>query len=269
VRGTTVILWLLLSSSLFGQVVLSRRVYTVRGQSYQQIWTWDPSSGAMRALTNSPRDHYLPVCKGGGRITFVSPGKYDTNTKLWSFNRATGEERVIGPGPAIPASNPGVKGCDTFAKAGALEACGKEQELFISRNGKRVGQFHIELNDCPAPSGGKHEPCGTPIQFLEWSPDLKWLVVGEVSSLGQSDYSFVDTASFKLHKGPSAADVLWLPGRDELLYATPQDLAPLPGTRRPRTVWAQQLMLFHPQSGKATALTSGTTFVTDLSLCDR
>jgi hypothetical protein len=267
-RGTTVIMLLSLTCSLFGQVVLSRRVYKERGPSYQQIWTWDGSSGAMRALTNSPRDHYLPTCNDG-EMTFVSPGKYDTNTKLWSFNRATGEEHVIGSGPAIPESDPGAKGCDTFAKAGALEACGKEQDLFVSRDGKRVGQFHIELNDCPAPKSGMHEPCGTPIQFLAWSPDLKWLLVGEVSSLGQSDYYFVDAATVKLHKGPSAADVLWLPGRDELLYTTPMDVAPLPGTRRLRTVWVQQLMLFDPQRGKTTAVTSGTTLVTDLSRCDR
>jgi hypothetical protein len=259
---------LLLTCSLLGQVVLSRRVYKEHGASYQQIWTWNPADGALRMLTDSPRDHYQPACRAA-KVTFVSPGKWEPNTRLWSFDRATGAEHVIGPGLAMPDPKRGAKGCDVFAKAGALEACGKGQDLFVSRDGKRVGQFHIELNDCPDANSGTHEPCGTPIQDLEWSPNMKWLLAGEVSSLGQSDYSFVDAATMKLRKGPSAADALWLPGRDELLYTTPADLAPLPGARRARNVWVQQLMLFDPANGKNTALTSGPTYVTDLSLCER
>src|SRR5580658_5559396 len=89
------------TSSLSGQVVFSRRVYKEQGPSYQQIWTWNPSNGVLKALTYSPRDHYLPVCTSGA-ITFVSPEPWQAAAKLWSFDPASGKERVIGP-PLIPA----------------------------------------------------------------------------------------------------------------------------------------------------------------------
>jgi hypothetical protein len=53
------------------QVVFSWRVYKERGPSFQQIWSWNPVSGALRALTQSPRDHLRPKCDNG-KITFVS-----------------------------------------------------------------------------------------------------------------------------------------------------------------------------------------------------
>jgi hypothetical protein len=107
------ILAFFLASSLAGQVVFSRRVYKERGASYQQIWAWNPASGSLKALTHSPRNHYLPACTGG-KITFVSPEKWAENSKLWSFDPASGEERVIGPAPAEkghPEASP-KNGCD-------------------------------------------------------------------------------------------------------------------------------------------------------------
>jgi hypothetical protein len=62
---------------------------------------------------------------------------------------------------------------------------------------------------------------------------------------------------------------LWLPGREQLLYTTPEDLAPLPGARRKRKVWVQQLILFDPATGKSTAITSGVTNNFDASWCSK
>jgi len=266
---------LFLVSSLSAQVVFSRRVYQEHGTSYQQIWSWNPANGTLKALTQSPRNHYLPACRGG-KITFVSPEKWGDNSKLWSFDPTTGEERMIGPAPEPPerpAAAP-KNGCDQSAKAGALEACAKEEELSITRAGQPIGHFRIQVNDCTDANGGAHGPCDTPILFLKWSPDSKWLLVGELgretgSSAPQFDYYLVNSATMKLQKVASAEQysMIWLPGRDELLYTTPRDLASLPGARRERGVWVQQLMRFTPATGTSQAITSGVTNNLDAALC--
>lgn len=272
-RLVILILSFFAASSLSGQVVFSRRVYREQGRSFQQIWTWNPANGALTALTQSPRNHYLPACTGS-EITFVSPQKYEEGSKLWSFDRKSGEEREIGPAPAPPDRKPPADGCDASAKAGTLEACGKEEDLFLSREGKPIGEFHIPANECVIDGRGTLGPCPTPIESLEWSPDSKWLLVEERglhtnSTSPQSDYYVVDPVTMKLSKAASAVSALWLPGRDVLLYTAPRDLAPLPGTRTERTVWVQQLMLFDPATGKGTAITSGVTNNLDASMCSR
>jgi hypothetical protein len=262
------------TSSLSGQVVFSRRVYKEQGPSYQQIWTWNPSSGALKALTHSPRNHYLPACTGG-KITFVSPEEWEAGAKLWSFDPASGEERAIGPPPTPPRHETTPRnGCYTFAKAGSLEACGKDEDVSVSRAGKVIGRFNIQTNECPIDDRGTIGKCDTPILSLEWSPDAKWLLVGKLgletgSTAPQFDYYVIETAAMKLTKVASAAQygILWLPGRDQLLYTTPVDLAPLPGARRQRNVWVRQLILFDPATGKGAAITSGVTNNLDASLC--
>jgi hypothetical protein len=268
-RLLILILSLFAASSLSGQVVFSRRVYKEQGRSYQQIWTWNPANGVLKALTQSRRDHYLPACTNG-KITFVSPEPYEKNSKLWSFDPASGEERLIGPAP-MPASHetPPKNDCPRFAKAGGFEACGNDEDLTVSRTGKVVGHVNIQTNDCPLDNHGNIGKCATPIFFLRWSPDAKWLLVGEVDNAHESDYYVVEAATMELTKVASASDILWLPQRDELLYVTPMDLAPLAGARRERNVWVQQLMLFDPATGKSTAITSGVTNNVDASLCGR
>jgi len=135
-----VILSLYLAPALSGQVVFSRRVYKEQGASYQQIWSWNPANGALKALTHSPRNHYLPTCTGA-KITFVSPEKWADNSKLWSFDPLNGEERVVSNEPE-PPSRPQASpknACDWSAKAGVLEACGTEEDLSLSRNRQPIG----------------------------------------------------------------------------------------------------------------------------------
>ena len=158
-----------------------------------------------------------------------------------------------------------------FANAGSLEACSKDEGLSVSRAGKPIGQFNIQTTDCPIDDRGTMGKCDTPISFLEWSPGAKWLLVGQVVDVHESGYSVVEAATMKLTKVASASqyDILWLPGREELLYTTPQDLAPVPGARRERQVWVQQLILFDPATGTSTAITSGVTNNFDASWCSR
>jgi hypothetical protein len=250
------------TSSVSGQVVFSRRVYKEQGASYQQIWAWVPPSGVLKALTRSPRNHFLPACTGG-EITFV------VNSKLWSFDPASGQERVVGPAPMPPDHEPKPqRGCDVFAKAGSLEACGKAEDLSLSRGNKGIG--HFKTDECPIDNHGTLGKCETPIQSLEWSRDAKWLLVGALEDLHEWDYYVVNPSTMKLTRVATAFpnSALLLPGRDELLYTTPEDLAQLPGTRRERQVWVQQLIRFEPATGKSNAITSGVSNNLEASFCN-
>jgi hypothetical protein len=252
---------LCLTLCLCGQeVVFSRRVYKEQGQSYQQIWSWNPANDVLKELTQSARDHYHPACEDGS-ITFVSE-----NAKLWSFNPTTREERIIGPPPNHQPKP--WNGCDVFAKTGNLEACGKGEDLSVSRDNKAIG--HFKTDECPIDEHGTLGKCESPIQSLEWSPDAKRLLVGALEDLHQWDYYVVDPAAMKLTRVATAFpnSALWLPGRDELLYTTPEYLAPLPGAPRERQVWVQQLIRFDPATGKSAAITSGVTKNLDASLCN-
>ena len=280
----TILALLLVSLLLPGQVVFSHRSYKERGSSYQEIWNWNPADGALQPLTNSARDHYRPLCRDGNAgtpegdvrgITFVSPREFEPEAKLWSFDRASGEECVIGPAPQVSddeAGKPAANGCDHFASAGGMDACAKEEDLTLRRAGKAVAHFHIQLNICLTADGKTNGPCATPIESLVWSPDKKWLIVEELgletnSSAPQSDYYLVNAATLRLCKAVSAFEMVWLPERDQMVYVTPRELAPLPGAKRGRNVWVQQLMLNDAATGKTTAITSGVSSNRDPSLC--
>jgi WD40 repeat protein len=235
-RGTrqraTVILALFVSSA-FGEVIFSRRVYKEHGASYQQIFIWNPADGVLKELTHSPRDHYHPTCDGR-IVKFTSPSPAVTDdVKLWSLNTATGEEKVVGPAPE-PQETPDSQSrrCEEFAKVGELEACGKEETLVVSRSGRQIGRFQIQVNICPIDNHGTIGKCETPIRSLDWTEDGKWLLIGEEglndgSGQRQDDYYLVNLATMKLNTVASASTAFWLPGRDQIVYVTPEGLAPL------------------------------------------
>ena len=253
------------------QVVFSRRVYKERGRSFQQIWIWKPATGVLRALTHSSRNHFFPICTGG-KINFFSSGyKWVPDSMLWSFDPTNGEERLIGPAPMPATPEPArTDNCEVFAKAESLEACGKEEDLSVSRDNKAIG--HINISPDPNEQ--------TPIASLEWSPDAKWLLVGAVEDVHEADYFVVNPTMMKLTKVATAETALWLPERDQIIFTTPQDLAQLTGSYERHkhfaniygeflNVWVQHLVLFNPATGKSTALTSGLTDNFEASLCSR
>jgi hypothetical protein len=195
--------------------------------------------------------------------------------KLWSLNPVSGKESIIGTIPE-PKEKPVSRtaGWDHFAKAGELGACGNEETLVVSRSGKQIGRFQIEINTCPIGSHGTIGKCETPIRSLDWSKDGKWLLIGEEglndgTGRRQDDYYLVNTATMKLSTVASAYTAFWLPGRDQILYVTPADLAFLPGGPRKRNVWVQQFMFFDPVKGVPTAITSGITNNVDPSRCEK
>jgi hypothetical protein len=272
-KRATVTLALLFVASASGGVIFSRRIYKEHGASYQQIWTWNPADGLLKALTDSPRDHYNPICEGR-IIKFTSPSPDVTDdVRLWSLNPSTGEESVAGPALESKGKlNSRTRGCDQFAKWGEIEACGTEETLVVSRSGKQIGRFQIQVSTCPIDNHGTIGKCETPIRSLDWTEDGKWLLIGEEglndgSGQRQDDYYLVNLATMKLSTVASAYTAFWLPGRDQIVYVTPQDLSPLEGGHRKRNVWVQQLMFFDPVKGVPTAITSGLTNNVDPSWC--
>jgi hypothetical protein len=196
------------------------------------------------------------------------------DVKLWSLTPATGEESVVGPAPE-PKEKPGSqkRACGQFAKLGELEACANEETLAVSRSGKQISRFQIEVNTCPIDNHGAIGKCETPIRSLAWAEDGKWLLIGEEglndgSGQRQDDYYLVNLATMKLSTVGSAYTAFWLPSRDQIVYVTPQGLAPLEGGYRKRSVWVQQLMFFDPVKGAPTSVTSGLTNNVDASWCE-
>jgi Tol biopolymer transport system component len=90
---------------LDGQTILSRRVYTVHGRSWRQLWIARSGSSEFRQLTDSKRDHMEPLCSRDGKlIYFVSDrdgarslNAYAgaTDREVWAFDRQTGQERRV------------------------------------------------------------------------------------------------------------------------------------------------------------------------------
>lgn len=128
------------------------------------------------------------------------------------------------------------------------------------------------MNICLTEDGKTNGPCDTPIESLAWSPDKKWLIVEELgletgSSASQSDYYLVNAATLKIIKAVSAFEMVWLPERDQMVYVTPMELAPLPGAKRERNVWVQQLMRYDATTGKISAITSRLGWNVNPALC--
>jgi hypothetical protein len=131
-----------------GQVVFSRRVYKEQGRSYQQIWLWNAADGSLKQLSDSARDHFKPVCSGE-RILFVSPEEWEENARLWSFDRATRQERIAGAVPGEQERESAAGGCAVSASSGLLQACGNGQDVAISCEGKPVGRVHVGEDETP------------------------------------------------------------------------------------------------------------------------
>jgi hypothetical protein len=149
---------------------------------------------------------------------------------------------------------------------------------WLSVFGERAfgGELDLLKTVCTTSLGAKTVQCGkceTPIRSLDWTEDGKWLLIGEEglndgSGQRQDDYYLVNLATMKLSTVASAYTAFWLPGRDQIVYVTPQDLVPLPGGQRKHNVWVQQLMFFDPVNGMPTAITSGPTNNVDSSWCE-
>jgi len=249
------------SQFCYSQVIFSRRVYRQHGRTYQQLWEWNPASGALRPLTRSSREHIWPMCKDKGRrIQFIRPEELKPADQLWEFNRATGAERMLAakaPDLAEPVHG---KDCTWEARSGPLLACAAEDSLTISRAAKTAGHWTL---------GSQYDP----IESLHWSADGRWLLVETLgkntsSSSPQSDIHIVDVASRRVIEAGSGLGAAWIPGRDVIFFTTPRDLAPLPWSPN-HTAWVERLVTFDVATRKTTPVTKGFSDDLDPVLCPR
>ena len=73
----------------------------------------------------------------------------------------------------------------------------------VSRSGKQIGRFQIQVDTCPIDNHGTIGKCETPIRSLDWTEDGKWLLIGEEglndgSGQRQDDYYLVNLTTMKL-----------------------------------------------------------------------
>jgi hypothetical protein len=247
------------------QVLISRRIYRQNGPSHHQIWNWNPATGTLRQLTHSARAHYQPACSPGGQtIHFVSPKAgapedWPLDARLWSFNRATGVERIASSKPfSQSASNPAQPDCPISARAGGLLACARGQDVVFSRNQSEIARIRVAKQEIR-------------ITRLSWSPSREWLLVDTFgqnsnSTYPQSDYYALDVVGRKVIAAGSGNYAVWVPGKTAILYVPPRVLTPLPG-RTGHSVWVSHVVLFDLSTQKTTAITSGLTSDLDLSVC--
>jgi hypothetical protein len=244
------------------QVLISRRVYKQNGPSYQQIWNYNPADGALQPLTHSARAHSQPACSSNGKtILFVSPEDGLPGAERWSFNRATGVERVISNQRVIhPAAeeNHGTPECAVSARAGDLLACASGREVILFRNQAQIARARVAKQNLR-------------IGKLSWSPSREWLLVDTLgensnSSSPQSDYYALDVLSRKVIPIGSGNSGLWIPGKTAVLYTTPRELTPLPSPSK-HSVWVSHVVSFDLATKKTADITSGLTNDTDLSVC--
>jgi Tol biopolymer transport system component len=75
------------ASATAQQVVFSRRVYTIHGRSFQQLWVWSPSGRKLEPLTRSAQNHERPTCSADGQQVFFTSGAGHCHTASDSGHR--------------------------------------------------------------------------------------------------------------------------------------------------------------------------------------
>ena len=250
------------------QVVFSRRVYRIRGRSYQQLWIWSPSDGRLEPLTRSARDHERPRCsRDGTQIFFESDGEH------WRLDRNTGIERPVdNASPPASANAPDVRPpqCDdhtlSISPDGLRAACAAHGEDIVIVD---LGNLR-EIERAPF---GQRYSTGEPYPPWSlqstWSPDARQLLVGTYGGSSTSpalDYFLLDLATEQWAPAFKGNHPVWLPDGANIVFSTPRELVELPGPRE-RRVWAAHLAIYNLAARQQTQLTSGVTNNEEPTLC--
>jgi hypothetical protein len=181
--------------------------------------------------------------------------------KRWSFNRATGVERVIANKLVAPPAAPLAEGkpdCSVSARAGDLLACASGRDVVLFRNQAQIAHVRVAKHDLR-------------ISRLSWSPSREWLLVDTLgqnsnSTSPQSDYYAVDVVSRKVAPAGVGNSGIWVPGKTAVLYTTPRELTLLPNSSK-HSVWVSHVVLFDPTTNKTVDITSGLTSDRDIAVC--
>jgi len=243
------------------EVIVSRRVYAPAGRSFHQLWVWSPDTGALEQLTRAPRDHHNPRCAADGRAIDFSSGD-----RRLRFDRGTASEMPIDDAPAAARNGSRadeqieVRGCDggtaSHAHDASRVACAVHGDAIAVVDVRTERELErVAFN--PQSSGGYPYP-PWPLQST-WAPDDTLLLVGTYGYGSSStssflDYFVLDVATRRWTRAFSGNDAAWLDDGRRIVFTTPRDLAPLPGT--PKHVWTTQLAVFDLATGSVAALTS-------------
>lgn len=262
------------------QVVFSRRVYQVRGPSFQQLWTWSVADGTLAQLTNSPRDHTSPICSADGRDVFFdswSPPNPPGPPRRWAFDRKSGVERPLkvvdstrvqlGREPVADFAPP----CDDDSAVASPDrsrvACtAKGVEIVILDFDTRQEIARIAFQQRYL-SGEPYPPW--PLQS-SWSLDGRYLLVGTGAPTSSTsphlDYFVLNLSTEQWTRAFSGNNPIWLPGSTRVVFSTERDLAPLPGSSKHK-VWVAHLALYDYAMGAVQLLTSGVSNNEEPTLC--
>jgi Tol biopolymer transport system component len=159
--------------------------------------------------------------------------------------------------------------CDrpVWSPDGSRLACAAGQDITIVDvdTQKEIERIRFSEHD------SRGEPYATPPEPAAWSADGRTLLVGTYgengsSSSPQSDYFVVDLATKSWTRATTGNDVVWLPGRNTIVYSTPRDLAPLAPSGA-HSVWSAHLAIFDLDTHEEKLLTSGVTNNEQPTLC--
>jgi hypothetical protein len=260
---------LLLTSMLHAQqIVFSHRVYTVRGRSYQQLWTWSADAGTLKQISRAGHDHLHPTCESDGRHILFDFVDDEHEPTRWRLDRVTGAERPLNAPEIGVTSSPreaslvsAAAECDAdtarVSPDGTRVACAvKGTEILIADAGTHRAIARVPF--------GQHYSTGEPYAPWPmesiWSPDGRTLLVGNYGENGGSttaemDYFLLDLTTTTWRRAFTGVDALWA-APTLIVYITPRDLSPLTagGTH---AVWTAHITAFDPVSRRTHPITAG------------
>ena len=254
------------------EVIVSRRVYVPAGRSFHQLWVWSPDTGAFQQLTRAPRDHHNPSCAADGSDIDFSSGD-----RRLRFDRGTAIETPIDDAPATTRNGPRederieLRACDAGtasrahdARRAACAVHGEAIAVVETRTERELERVAFR----PQSSGGYPYPPWS-LQSA-WAPDDARLLVGTYGYGSSStssflDYFVLDLATRQWTRAFSGNDAAWLEDSRRIVFTTPRELAPLPGTAM--HVWTTQLAVFDLATGSVTALASEVANTEGVTVC--
>jgi len=263
------------------EVVFSRRVYQLRGRSFQQLWTWSVAAGTLSQLTNSPRDHTSPICPAdGGDVYFDSwsPPDPPGPPRRWALDRTTRIERplkVVDDVTSLWRAGEPLAGLAPPCDGHTAVASPDRSRVACTANGEAIVildfDTHEEIARIPFqqhyPSGEPYPPW--PLQS-SWSPDGRYLLVGTGAPTNSTsphfEYFVLDLPSEQWTRAFSGNNPIWLPDSTRVVFSTERDLALLPGSFKHK-VWVAHLALYDHATGAVRLLTSGVSNNEEPALC--
>jgi hypothetical protein len=245
----------LLPPAISAQMTFSRRVYSEKDRSYQQIWMWNPSEGSFTPITKSDRNHFSPECSADGKyIWFRSGSEASDDSELWRFDRKSSVEQKFSPSKPVAVKAAAMAECvqPVWAQDKSRFACAKGRNIFLyeAKTKRLIGKpLFTERR--------------TPPTVVGWSQNGKWLLVSTVgesdnSTSRQSDFFILNIGRMAWIPAGAGNDAKWIPGSARIVYSTPRELEPITPSSTHQE-WTSHLVMFDPETRRRAQVTTGVT----------